>query len=494
MKKLTLWAALIFVLAPALAVGDDYAGYTNVVQDKSGNAISGASVQVLDSSLDEATLYTDWTGATSLSNPVYTDEYGRFTFYAVYGRYSVIVSRPGIVSYTLEGIQLLDPTLADGVGTSQLEDYSVTTVKIDTAAVDSFKIADSAIYSLHVAADVLTAADLAAGSVDSAELVAGGIDSTHIAAASINLTDLGDAGGNDGDVIKWDDGNSIWTVASDDIGGAGTGDITAVTAGTGLSGGGTSGDVALAIDNLGVDTGQLALDAVDSTIIADGMVLSIAIADSTITGTDISENAVDYIHLIETSADAAEVLTYDGTDWGPAAVTVPTNSVGSSQIILGAVGTTDIAVSAVLSSHIADGQIASADIGNGVLHKQHYAAASIDASAMGTGSVTGAAILDGTVSTSDIAADAVTGSKISLSGEGDEEVMTYESSSGEWESALVNWSMTDFMNYGSGSPEGVVTATTGYMYLDIGAADADSVLWLKLGSGSTGWSPVLVDD
>jgi hypothetical protein len=52
----------------------------------------------------------------------------------------------------------------------------------------------------------------------------------------------------------------------------GTGDITAVIAGTGLTGGGDSGDVALAIASGGVTAPLLAPDSVDSTKIVAGSV------------------------------------------------------------------------------------------------------------------------------------------------------------------------------------------------------------------------------
>ncbi|MDX2006036.1 MAG: tail fiber domain-containing protein [Meiothermus sp.] len=83
-----------------------------------------------------------------------------------------------------------------------------------------------------------------------------------------------------GQVPKWN--GSLWACASDDVGtgGGGSGDITRVTAGSGLSGGGDSGDVTLSLADNGVTTARLANGAVTTAKLADGAVTGAKLASS----------------------------------------------------------------------------------------------------------------------------------------------------------------------------------------------------------------------
>jgi hypothetical protein len=84
----------------------------DVVQDRSGNAISGAFVYVYDSLSALATLYSD-NGITTTPNPTITNSDGEYQFYAANGTYSIAVFATGYSGQTIPGVILFDPADAN---------------------------------------------------------------------------------------------------------------------------------------------------------------------------------------------------------------------------------------------------------------------------------------------------------------------------------------------------------------------------------------------
>ncbi len=116
------------------------------------------------------------------------------------------------------------------------------------------------------------------------------------------LSNVHTAAPTDGQVLAWDNGNSRWAPSS-----TGAGDITAVVAGTGLTGGATSGSA-----TLNVDVGTSA----NKIVQLDGSAKLPAVDGSNLTNLPAAyTNASVDTHLNQSNPTAGYVLSWNGSDY-----------------------------------------------------------------------------------------------------------------------------------------------------------------------------------
>jgi hypothetical protein len=192
------------------------------------------------------------------------------------------------------------------------------------------------------------------------------------------------------------DGSSIQSIATDGSvlcsAPAPAGDITAVSAGNGLTGGGTSGDVSLSIEAGGIGYLELANDAVTSGKVVDESLEAADLAPGSVTSSEIAAGAVGEFDIATGAVGTIQIANSSIQ-----AVDMGIDSVGASAIIVGAVA----------SSEILDESLTSDDLGPDSVGASELAADSVGNSELAVNSVTGANVVDGTLTGADLAQGSV---------------------------------------------------------------------------------------